>query len=88
MDMAEAAEGLALPYLQQWLLEQACRQSPRNPEPMRRLARAYEQGRDLEKAITAWQGVRKLAPSDPEPARKISALSVKDTITRGNYDAT
>jgi serine/threonine protein kinase len=87
LDMAEAAAGLNLPSLQVWLLEQACKQGPGEAEALRRLARAYERQNDFKKAIKLWQAVRKLLPDDIEAARQITALSAKDTIIRGNYDA-
>jgi hypothetical protein len=87
LDMAHAAARLNLPTLQIWLLEQACKLDLKDPEPLRRLAAAYEQQNDLDKAIAVWQGVRKLFPFDSEAPRKINALSIKETIIRGNYDS-
>jgi serine/threonine-protein kinase len=84
--MAEAATGLNLPYLELWLLEQACKQAPNAAEALRRLAGAYERQNDLDKAIAVWQVVRKVAPDDAEAPRKINALFAKETITRGKYD--
>jgi serine/threonine-protein kinase len=86
LEMAEAAAGLNLPYLELWLLEQACKQCPNSAEALRRLARAYERRNDLDKAIAAWKAVRKVAPEDAEAPRKINALSAKETISRGKYD--
>ena len=84
--MAMAAEGLNLPYLETWLLEQACQQDPKNPEPLRRLGAVHGAQKDLDRAIAAWEGVRKLLPYDTEAARKINALAIRETIMRGNYD--
>jgi serine/threonine protein kinase len=74
LDMAEAAAALGLPALQIWLLEQACKQDPRNPEPLRRLARAYERQKDLGQAIAAWRAVRKLRPDDVHAAGKLATV--------------
>jgi len=86
LDMADAAARLNLPHLQIWLLEQVCKLDLKDPEPLRRLAGAYERQNDLDHAIAVWQGIRKLFPQDGEAAHKINALSIKETIIRGNYD--
>jgi serine/threonine-protein kinase len=86
LDMAEAAGRLRLAEVQTWLLEQACKLPLKDPEPMRLLAAAYERQNDLDRAIAVWQGVRKLFPQDADAARKINALSIKETIIRGNYE--
>jgi len=86
LDMAAAAAGLNLPYVEIWLLEQACKQDPKNAEPLRRLGAAHERQNDLDKAIVAWEAVQKLVPHDSDAARKINALAIRETIVRGNYD--
>ncbi len=86
LDMADAAAGLNLPYLETWLLEQARKHLPENPEVLRRLAGAYERQNDLDQAIAAWQALRKYVPEDIDASRKINALSAKSTIVRGKYD--
>jgi hypothetical protein len=88
LDMADAAEALGLIGLHIWLLEQACKLALKDPEPLRRLALAYEKQTDLDRAIVVWQSLRKLWPHDSQAARKINALSIKETIIRGNYDDT
>jgi hypothetical protein len=72
--MAEAAAALGLHQLQLWLLEQAQEQAPDDPEPLRWLARACEQQKDVARAIAAWQSLRKFRPTDPEPLRKLDVL--------------
>jgi tetratricopeptide (TPR) repeat protein len=74
LDMAGAADALGLPELQVWLLEQACKQAPRDAEPLCRLARAHERQKALGKAIAAWQAVRRLRPDDDAAARQLGAL--------------
>jgi tetratricopeptide (TPR) repeat protein len=88
LDMADAAEAMGLTGLHIWLLEQACKLALKDPEPLRRLATAYEKLKDLDKAIVVWQSLRKLWPHDSQAARKINALSIRETIIRGNYDDT
>jgi serine/threonine protein kinase len=86
MEMAAAALGLNLPYLETWLLEQARHEVPNNADLLRHLAASYERHNDLEKAIVTWQALRKVLPHDTEAQRKINALSAQSTIARGKYD--
>jgi serine/threonine protein kinase len=86
LDMAEAATALNLIYLGTWLLEQAYKETPRNPTVLRRLAAAYERGNELDKAVKVWENLRKIAPHDTEASRKINALAAQSTIDRGKYD--
>jgi len=72
--MAEAAAALGLAQLQVWLLEQACKEAPNNPEPARLLARAHEKQKHLGKAIAVWQALRKARPNDTEAPRKLETL--------------
>ena len=45
----------------------------------------YERQKRLAHAIAVWEKVRELDPADAEPGAKIRALSVSDTLARGNY---
>jgi tetratricopeptide (TPR) repeat protein len=74
LSMADAAAALGLPALQLWLLEQACKQAPRDAESLRRLARAHERQKNHGKAIAAWQALRKARPDDVDAARRLGAL--------------
>ncbi len=74
LDMADAAAGLNLPHLQLWLLEQALKEAPGDPRPLRALALAHEQQKNPAKAIAVWQALRKRRPDDPEPARRLNIL--------------
>jgi len=74
LEMAAAAARLNLPPLHVWLLEQARKQDPTNPEPLRRLARVHERRKELGKAIALWQSVRAFEPLDAEAARKLGTL--------------
>ncbi len=86
LDMAEAAAGLHLFYLATWLLEQAHKEVPANPDVLHRLAGAYERGNEWDKAVKVLEDLHKLAPHDTEVSRKINALSARSTIARGKYD--
>ncbi len=82
-EMAEAAARLGLPFLEVWLLEQACFRDPHNVEMLRSLASAYERLPDPEKALALWRAVEKLLPLDSEAAGKIKSLSGQRTPTQG-----
>ena len=56
LDMALTGQGLNLPYLEAWLLEQACQQDPKNPEPLRRLGAVHQRQKDLDRAIAGLGG--------------------------------
>jgi hypothetical protein len=85
LDMGEAAEALGLSVLAVWLLEQGREQVPDSVDLMRGLARAYEQVRELGKAMRLWEMVRKLDPQDNEAQQKINALSVREHLSKGRY---
>jgi serine/threonine-protein kinase len=87
LDMANAAGRLRLANLQIWLLEQASMLDLKDPEALRLLAAAYERQNDFDRAIAVWQRIRKQFPTDADAARKINALSIKETIIRGNYES-
>jgi hypothetical protein len=84
--MADAAAGLSLPYVEIWILEQARKEVPDNPELLRRLAVAYERQNELDQAIKVWEAVREHLPHDADAPRKINSLSARSTIARGKYD--
>jgi tRNA A-37 threonylcarbamoyl transferase component Bud32 len=86
MDMAEAATTLGLHDLAVWLLEHARSANPRHLALNRTLARLYEKQGKLSQAITVWEMMRKLDPTDLEAARKVKNLAAAETIARGNYE--
>jgi hypothetical protein len=83
--MAKAAAALGLPRLAVWLAEQARALNPRNPAPLRVLARLHEVEGQLGSAVRLWTQVRQEAPEDAEARQKINDLAAQDTIERGNY---
>jgi serine/threonine protein kinase len=85
LDMAAAAEGLGLPGLAVWLLEDACQQLPEAVHLFRALAQLYERQKRFPQAITVWEKVRELAPEDRDASTKILDLAASDTIARGNF---
>jgi tetratricopeptide (TPR) repeat protein len=85
MDMALAAEELGLGRLTVWLLEQARGQNVSHVPVLRALARQYEKLRDYEKAIDAWEAVKKAAPHDGEAFHKVQNLAAHYTMVRARY---
>jgi hypothetical protein len=67
------------------LREQARVLNPRNPAPLRILARLHEGEGQLGSALRLWTLVRQEAPEDPEARQKINDLAAQETIERGNY---
>jgi hypothetical protein len=87
LDMAGAAAALKLPHLEVWLLEQARNEVPDHADVLRRLARAYERQKELDRAVKVWEILYKHLPHDAEAPRMINALSARSTIARGKYDS-
>ena len=80
-EAAEAAEHLEFHAVGQWLLESVQGQAT-EAEFFRHLARVQEQNTAWQKAIQAWERVRKIDPTDEVASRKINALSANATIQR------
>jgi serine/threonine-protein kinase len=85
LEMAEAAQALGIGSLAVWLLEDARSGAPKNPAVLRALALLYEDLHRYPQAITQWEKLKSLDPSDPEPGNKIRELAVNDTLTKGRY---
>src|SRR5262249_31878374 len=85
IDMAAAADPLGLPDLAIWNLEQPGQNQARDPSLNRTLARLYEKRGHFTQAVSLWELVRKTVPGDPEAPGKITALSVRETLVRGQY---
>jgi tetratricopeptide (TPR) repeat protein len=83
VDMASAADALGLLDLAVWLLEQGRHKEPRNADLARGLARLYERRGNFTQAMTLWQLVRQVVPSDPEAQQKLMELAAHDTLQRG-----
>ncbi len=80
-EAAEAAEHLEYLPLAQWLLESVQTQAT-EAEFFRHLARIEEANNAWQKAIQAWERVKKLDPTDETASRKINSLSANATIQR------
>jgi tetratricopeptide (TPR) repeat protein len=80
-DAAEASQQLGFMPLAQWLLESVSQQAT-DAEFFRHLARVEEESAAWQKAIQAWERVKKIDPNDEEAGRKINALSANATIQR------
>jgi tetratricopeptide (TPR) repeat protein len=85
LDMAAAADGLGLPDVAVWLLEEARQKDVRDARVNRALARLYEKAGNLSQAIALWDLVRKVDPTDGEAHQKTQDLAAKETIRRGRY---
>ncbi len=85
LEMAESAEALGLMDLAVWMMEDARRQAPNDLHVLRTLAGQYERQKRFPKAITIWEQLREIDPSDVEANAKIRQLSVCDTLARSKY---
>src|SRR4051812_15781090 len=80
-DAAEACEHLEYLLVAQWLLESVQAQAT-EADFFRQLAHVEELNAAWQKAIQAWERVKKLDPNDETASRKINALSANATIQR------
>ena len=78
---AEAAEGLGLNVLAQWLVESVAAQAT-DVEFFKYSAHVHQLNNAWQKAIGAWERVKKINPSDEEANRAINAISASATIHR------
>jgi tetratricopeptide (TPR) repeat protein len=86
VDMAEAAEKLGLNELARWALESVYHQAGNDAEFFRHQAHVYELNNDWQKAISCWERVRELAPTDENAKRQINYLSANATIARSGLN--
>jgi len=85
MQMAVAADSLAMLDMAVWMLEQARHRDGRNTNLCRALARLYEKRGNFASAIALWDQVRQTEPLDVEARHKIKELAASETISRGGY---
>jgi tetratricopeptide (TPR) repeat protein len=78
---AEAAEQLGMKELAQWLLEVVASQAS-DIDFFKYMAHVHEQNNAWQKAIAAWERVKKLSPYDEDANRQINAISASATIHR------
>lgn len=85
---AEAAEGLELGSLSQWLLDSVLDIAAKGKDAdfFKFAAGIYENNQTWHKAIACWENVKKFSPNDPDANRKINALSASSTIHRAKLD--
>jgi tetratricopeptide (TPR) repeat protein len=85
---AEAAEGIGLGALAQWLLDsvQEVAAKGKDADFFRFAAGIYEANESWHKAIACWEQVKKFSPNDQDVSRKINALSAASTIKRAGLD--
>ncbi len=83
-EAAEAAEQLGHVQLAQWLLESVYQQAQeaKEAEFFRYTAHVHELNESWQKAIGAWEQVKKMLPNDENANRQINSLSAKATIKR------
>ncbi len=83
---AEAAEGLGLGALSQWLIDSVQAVAGKDADFFRFAAGIYETNESWSKAIACWEQVKKINPNDQDVSRKINALSAAGTIKRSGLD--
>ena len=80
-EAAESAEHLGFKELAQWLLESVYAVA-NDADFYRYAARVHESNGSWQKAITAWEKVKKIYPDDEDAHRQMNALSASATIQR------
>jgi tetratricopeptide (TPR) repeat protein len=82
---AEAAEGMGLLSLAQWLVE-SVQNISKDVDFFKFSAHIHEENQSWNKAIACWEQVKKLSPNDQDASRQINALSAAGTIKRAGLD--
>ena len=67
-------------------LEYMRSRNPRNVKVLRRLGRLYENKDDINRAIDAWENLRKMIPADREAQTQLRDLAAKKTMVDGKYE--
>jgi serine/threonine protein kinase len=83
---AAAARELGLLNSAAWMLERLKKQNPKSAQVWRELARVYEQGQELAKAIALWELIAKADPINGEARQKLQELAASQAICRGGYE--
>ncbi len=81
-DAADAAEGMELKEMAQWLLESVHAQGEADADFLRHEAHVHEINEAWHKAIACWERVMKVDPKDVDARRRANDLSAKATIQR------
>lgn len=80
-EAAEAAEGMGLKELAQWLVESVAAVA-NDADFFKYCAHVHQQNNSWQKAIAAWERVKKINPNDEDANRQINAISASATIHR------
>lgn len=80
-DAAEAAEQVGYKELAQWLLESVAAVA-NDADFFKYMAHVYQLNAAWQKAIAAWERVKKINPNDDDANRQINAISASATIHR------
>jgi tetratricopeptide (TPR) repeat protein len=83
-EAAESAEVAGYLDTAEWYLESVQDQA-KDADFHRHIAHVHELNEHWQKAIFAWEMVRKLVPNDEDASRMINALSAKSTMQKGKY---
>src|SRR5262249_15535133 len=84
--MGEAFDELGLLDQAVWTLEQARQKDPRHVPLNRALAKIYEKRGNFTQAMTLWEIIRKIKPTDLEAQHKAKDLAASATIAKGGYE--
>ncbi|MFO0947692.1 MAG: tetratricopeptide repeat protein [Planctomycetota bacterium] len=69
-----------------WVLETAVNADRQNADAWRLLGKYYEEDAQFDKAINAWETVKKVDPNDQDAAAKARQLAASATIHKGKYE--
>lgn len=86
-ELGHAAGQLGMHQIGIWILETAFEADPKNADTMRLLADYFEQTSQFDRAISAWETVKRLDPTDQDAAAKARQLAAAATIQKGKYDS-
>jgi tetratricopeptide (TPR) repeat protein len=79
---SDAAEGLGLKAVAQWLMESVHVQGEKDKEFLRHEARVHEVNEAWHKAIACWEQIKRVDPNDQEATKRANDLSARATIQR------
>lgn len=85
-DLGAAAGELGFLDTAIWALETARDVDRQNADVWRLLGKYYEDDTQFDKAINAWEMVKKVDPSDQDAAAKARQLAASATIQKGKYE--
>lgn len=86
LQMAQAAEGLGLPEVAVFILEQARQKNPEDRRVNLPLAQLFERLGNYSQAVRLFELAAKADPTDAHSARKIKDLAATATLEKGHYE--